>query len=209
MSYKHIIFDIDGTLLDTEKTGIMSLKKTVFDVLGKEMSLDELYPYFGITSSEAVVKLGFEDKLVVEKIWEENFQSLSYLIQPFVGVDKMLERIKNEGLILGIITSRTREELISDLNIKRWFSLFDYIICAEDSKKHKPNPDPMFEYLSKSGAKAEECLYIGDTIYDYNCSNGAGVDFVLIDWSYRNKTDIAAKYIVNNSDDILNILGLK
>lgn len=212
MRYSHIIFDIDGTLLDTENTGLYSLQKTVKDILGKDMPLEDLYTYFGVPSGQAVIDLHFPDPKKASAIWEENFQSLIGLITPFPGVEDMLRKIKSEGYTLGVVTSRNRFEYTHDSYMQQWNNLIDYPICSEDSLKHKPDPDPMFAYMAKAGASPEQCLYVGDTIHDYMCGHSAGVDFALAVWkqsanlSSQKKAERLADYVVHNVEEILAII---
>jgi phosphoglycolate phosphatase-like HAD superfamily hydrolase len=81
--------------------------------------------------------------------------------------------------------------------------LFDVIVTSADSDKYKPDPAPTFAYLAKAGVAAEDCLYVGDTVFDAKCATGAGVDFALVAW---NGIDVAAgveaKYHVSNADEI-------
>lgn len=212
MHYRHIIFDIDGTLLDTENTGLYSLQKTVKDILGKEMPLKDLYTYFGVPSGQAVIDLNFPDPKAASVIWEENFQALSYLIVPFPEVDSMLRKLKKDGAAIGVVTSRNRYEYLHDQYMNQWEDVIDYSICSEDTIKHKPFPDPMLAYISKSGAKPEECLYIGDTIHDYYCGHSAGVDFALAVWkesanlSSQKEAERLADYVVHDAAEILSIV---
>lgn len=212
MKYKHIIFDIDGTLLDTENTGLFSLQKTVKDLLGKDMPLKNLYRYFGVPSGQAVIDLGFPDPKSASEIWEENFQNLLGLITPFPGVEEMLVEIKGKGHVIGVVTSRNRMEYTNDEYMQKWGSLIDYPVCAEDSVKHKPNPDPMIAYMEKAGAHPDECLYIGDTIHDYMCGHSAGADFALALWkqsanlSSQKEAERLADYVVHNAEEILRIV---
>lgn len=205
--YKYIIFDIDGTLIDTEKTGVLSLQQTVKELMNKDMTYEELYPYFGIPSLKAVTLLNFPEPQAAADRWEVNFQNLMYLVTPFEGVDQMLEKLKKEGKVLGIVTSRSQFEFSYDPNLKRWRELFDFVICSEDSPRHKPFPDPMLAFLAKSGASASECLYVGDTIYDFHCGNDAGVDFVLADWRCRGMQGIPAKYHATTAEEMLSAIN--
>ena len=83
MNYTHIVFDVDGTLLDTEKTGMVSLQQTVRQLMDREMTLEELYPYFGIPSWEAVIRLGFEDPHHAAVVGSIISRELLHLTVPF------------------------------------------------------------------------------------------------------------------------------
>jgi phosphoglycolate phosphatase-like HAD superfamily hydrolase len=84
---------------------------------------------------------------------------------------------------------------------------FELAILAEDSRKHKPDPEPMLAYLARSGAEAGDVLYIGDSVYDMQCASGAGVDCALALWSRRNRGDIEATYYLQRPEDVLKVLA--
>ena len=203
--YKHLIFDIDGTLLDTEKTGVLSLQKSVKELMGKDMTYDELYPYFGIPTMVVAQKMGFKDVEAAAHSWEKNFRELMYLIVPFEGVSEMLPRLREMGFKLGVVTSRSRFEFNYDPRLSQWKDLFETVITSDDSERHKPWPDPLLAYLSHSGAVAEECIYFGDTEYDFECAKGAGIDFALADWRNRGFQGIPAQYLFSSVEDIIKI----
>lgn len=213
--YSHFIFDIDGTLLDTEMTGLKSLQITIKELMGKELPLEELYQYFGIPSFSAAEKIGYPDLEKFGVVWEEYFQALWHMVKPFPGVVEAVEAIKASGAKTGICTSRCRAEFAADPQMKKIIHLFDYVVCSEDSPRHKPFPDPMLAYMAKASAdmgitvKPEECLYFGDTAYDWACGRDAGCDFALTDWKGRGLQGTEPQYFITSSDDILKAAGLR
>ena len=88
--YTHFIFDIDGTLVDTEQTGLQSLHKTVKEMRGEEMSIEDLYYFFGIPSYEASKMLGIGNPDLFAERWEENFQEMFYLSSVFDGIPEVM-----------------------------------------------------------------------------------------------------------------------
>lgn len=212
--YKHFIFDIDGTLIDTESTGILSLIRTIKELMGIEMPYDEAYKYFGIPSGKVAPMLGFADGELFGHRWEENFVELQYLTEPFDGVEKALLLLKERGKYLGCVTSRNRYELGKDPHMQKLSPLFDQIICAEDTEKHKPDPEPVREYLRRmenlTGERIspQECLFLGDTRHDFDCGNGAGCDFALADWKDRGMNGIPARYRFSSLKELLEIVNL-
>jgi len=149
---RQIIFDIDGTLIDTEKTGVLSLIKTVKELMGQEMSYEESYSYFGITSTKVASMLKYPQEEKFALLWEDNFIALSHLITVFPGAVDMIKAVKQMGFSTGIVTSRTKLEFTNEKNLKDIAPLMEHIILAEDSLKHKPDPEPMLAYIKKAGA---------------------------------------------------------
>lgn len=204
--YKYFLFDIDGTLVDTEMTGLTSLGKTVEQLCGRHMTLEELYPYFGIPSYEASKMLGLGDPDRFAELWEENFQEAIGLSKIFDGIPEVLDTIRDSHRIMGVITSRSRLEFDNDRLTTPWKPFFRIVICSEDSVTHKPEPGPALAFLERSGAKAEECIYIGDTMHDCSCAHGAGIDFALADWNGKGAQKIPAEYHFTRPEEILQLL---
>lgn len=205
--YKHFVFDIDGTLIDTERTGVLSLIKTVEELMGNTMPYLEAYTYFGIPSAQVGPMLGYSDPERFGLRWEENFVELSYLMKAFDGTEEVLSAVKSAGRTTGCVTSRSRYEFEKDVHMQKLVKFFDHIVCAEDSVGHKPSPEPMYAYMQKAGgARPEECIYIGDTMHDYQCAAGAGCDFALADWQHRGLQGIPARYHLTEVSQISDLL---
>ena len=205
--YRHFVFDIDGTLIDTERTGVLSLVKTIRELLGYEISYWDAYGYFGIPSAKVAPLLGYADAEGFGTRWEENFVELMGLMKAFEGAEEVLAAVKSAGRTTGCVTSRNRYEFEKDVHMQRLVKYIDHIVCAEDSEGHKPSPDPMYAYLKKAGdADPAECIYIGDTLHDFQCADGAGCDFALADWSGRGLQGIPARYHLTQITQILDLL---
>ena len=202
--YSHIIFDIDGTLVDTYKTGLGSLQVTIEEFLHRTDTLESLEIYFGIPSFQAAEMLYPEDSALFLKVWEEHYQAMRGYSHFFDGALELLQRLKDSGKKLGIVTSRALYELQEDPIMSPVLDTFDIIVTSADSDSYKPEPGPALAFLAKAGVPAEECLYVGDTIFDSKCAAGAGIDFAIVDWTGvpAGKDKIPARYRVTNADEI-------
>ena len=140
--YEDFVFDIDGTLLDTERTGVLSLMQTIRELTGVDLPYEEAYVFFGVPSSKAASTLGYADAARFADVWERHFQELMYLVQPFPGVVDVLKDLRACGARMGIVTSRSRPEIQYDPHLARLLPYFDALVCSEDSLRHKPFPDP-------------------------------------------------------------------
>ena len=206
--YEDLVFDIDGTLLDTERTGVLSLIQTIRELTGREMPYEEAYGFFGIPSSKASSTLHYSDEKHFAEVWETHFQELMYLVAPFPGVEEILRDLRATGCRTGLVTSRSRTEIDYDPHLAKLLPYFDVVIGSEQSERHKPYPDPMLAYLRAAGAKAETTLYLGDTQHDWRCGHDAGCDFALADWRLRGDQGIPAEYRFTDAASLRAVLGL-
>ena len=207
-TYTDIVFDIDGTLLDTERTGVLSLIQTIRELTGREVAYEEAYYFFGIPSSKAAAILHYDDEQRFAVVWEEHYQELMNLVTPFPGVEDVLRDLRAAGRRTGVVTSRNATEIAYDPHLAKLLPWFDVVIGFEQSERHKPFPDPMLAYLEKAGAEAAATLYVGDTAHDCHCGHDAGCDFALADWRGRGLQGTEPEYRFTDAAGLRAILGL-
>lgn len=204
---KSVIFDIDGTLLDTEYAVLNSLRDTIWELKNENVELSDLTFALGIPGEQTLKQLEITDTQTGNNIWNDCLANYSHTIRLFDGISDVLKELKNRGYTLGVITSKNKQEYKTDFSPFGLDDYFDIVVCAEDSNRPKPYPDPMLKYLELSGAKKEETIYIGDTCYDMQCAAGAGVAFGLALWGCNNLNDIQADYYFNSPSSILHELA--
>ena len=204
-TYKHLVFDIDGTIIDSAKINMLSLQETVKELRGDVMPLEDLYFSFGIPGVRAMEILGFPKPEKAVQVWIRNYSACAERLgMPlFPGMREILERLREKGASLGIITSKLREEYDEHFEKQGLLKLFPWVVTASDTPKGKPYPDPMLEYLRRTGAAPEEVLYFGDTAYDMDCARSAGVDHALVLWGCLSPEGIDATYRLEKAEEIL------
>lgn len=204
-TYKHLVFDIDGTIIDSAKINMLSLQETVKELRGDVMPLEDLYFSFGIPGVRAMEILGFPNPAEALKVWIRNYGACAERLgMPlFPGMREVLGELQERGVSLGIITSKLREEYDEQFAKKGLLELFPWVVTASDTPKGKPYPDPMLEYLRRTGAAPEEVLYFGDTAYDMDCARSAGVDHALVLWGCLSPEGIEATYRLEKVEEIL------
>ena len=209
MQYKHIIFDLDGTLIDTESAVLQSLQKTLKEIQNKDYTKEELHFVLGIPGETALQKLRISDIKTAKSVWLKNFRNQFSEIKLFPYVSELISDLKSVGLKVGIITSKTRMEYEDDFLPFDLGEKIDISLCIDDYETPKPSSKAMKLYLQKAEINSQEAIYIGDTIYDYECAKGAGVDFGLAVWGCKRFDGIAAKYFFNSPEEIYNQLNNK
>ncbi len=204
MKYRHIVFDIDGTLIDTEYAVLRSLQETVRVLSGREIPYSELTFALGITGADALKKLDIKNISYAAELWNKNMRKYADTVKVFDGITELLKNLLRLDCKMGIVTSKTREEFKQDFSHFNISHYFKTIVCADDTQRHKPNAAPLLKYLEISKADCRQTLCIGDSKYDSMCAENAGIDFALAVWGSR-QTSIKADYFLKNPMDLLSL----
>ena len=205
MGYKHLIFDIDGTLVDNEKVVIATWQETILQLFSKHYETSDLNFVLGIPGVTTMERLGAENPQEAFVVWGQNFIKHKAEIELFPHIEHTIAALKSKGLDLGLVTSRTHDELNNDFALGEIIGNFDTIICVTDAPRPKPNPDPLLVYMERCGLSPDEVLYIGDSDYDYHCAKNAKVDFGVASWGDNRIRHTDARFSFNSPMDILNI----
>lgn len=201
-----LIFDIDGTILNNEEAVLQSLQQILKEE-GKEYPTDALRFVLGIPGIEALEKLEIDDVERVHLKWCEVELDYSKEVKVFPDLENVLLKIAERPIRTGIVTSKTRQELIDGFVPFGLNSIFEEIICATDTEHHKPHPEPLLTCLERLQVKQSEAIYIGDSIYDLQCAKSAGVKFALALWgSKTTKGYEEADFILTEPKDILDLI---
>lgn len=202
--FKLVIFDVDGTMIDTEEVVLNSYRYAIYEEFGRQFTQEELSVAYGIPTLQAMERLGVKDiDRACERYFESLFESYAEGIRLFDGIIQLLEELKKRNIVCGIVTSRNKGEVANDVTLQALMKYFDYVICAEDTKKHKPDAEPVNKLLEMAGTDASEVIYLGDTFYDYMCAKNAGAKFALASWGARPDEKIKEDYMLVEPADLL------
>jgi pyrophosphatase PpaX len=210
MGYKYVLFDLDGTLIDTNKLIIETFKYTYRTCLGLEVSEQEILKYFGepllVTLKRYSEERG-EELLKTYIEYNETRHDDSVLL--FDGVLKLLEELKGQGYTLALVTSKRRKVAQMGLDLFDISKHFDVFIALEDTELHKPNPAPVIKALELLNAQPSEAIMVGDSVFDIHSAHGAGVKSVLVKWSAAHGfqgDDTSADYVVHDTEELLKVI---
>lgn len=208
-----ILFDFDGTLVNTNDVIIASWQHTYRHFTGREESLEKITACFGepllLTMAREFPEVDPEESARIYRDFQQ--QNAEAFVTIFPGIREMLEELKTQNYRLAIVTSRTRESAQRYMNMLDIGSYFDDMVSCEDTDIHKPNPEPILLCMQKLGVSREECLMIGDSPFDIKCANNAGVLSVLVDWRITGKgapevADARWDYEISEPADLLPLL---
>ena len=199
---KYIIFDFDGTLVNTNNIITESWQATLEKYLGRRLPVREIEATFGEVLADSMEKLipGADIREAIDyyRAYQDSHQKEG-TVYVFDGVRELLETLRERGHVIGVGTSRTAYSLQKYMKALDIEDLVDEIVTMEDVSMHKPHPETVEAVLRKMAAHDdEECarggwipghvrdlaIMIGDTKYDIGCANNAGVESVLVGWSH-------------------------
>lgn len=183
--YKCIAFDVDGTLIDTERAIFHSLGKVLKEELGREYTEEEMAVSIGMLGEHTMALFGVPDPQGALQRWYDYLADSRPMNALFPGMMLTLGKLKEAGCSLAVVTSRKGFELSEDPLFIPIRHLFDEIVTADLVEFPKPHPGPLLRLMERQGLEADEILFVGDTIHDSRCAAGAGVDFVLAAWGAR------------------------
>ncbi len=202
---KNVVFDLDGTLVNSNPASLKSLQKTIKTVENRFITIKELEVVLGLSDFDAFKVLGVKKQMECYSVWKNFSKELDGEKVVFPEIIETLSRLKDLGLNLGIVTSREKERYYDNPIIMREINDFFKIVVTSDlTTKHKPSPEPLLKWLELSNAAPHQTIYIGDTEYDYLCSSNAGVQFGLAAWGLHQ--EIKTELSFNKPNQILKIL---
>lgn len=207
MHYNHIVFDLDGTLIDTENAVLKTWQFTL-EAYGHMYSLENLQIVLGIPNLDALELLDASVDQDFEDNWIQNYSKFSDQAGFFPGVENILQFMKKSGFHLGVVTSRKRMEYENYFRQFNLEQIFDLIVCADDTLQHKPNPEPLLYYAKKSGTAPDSCIYIGDMPTDIACANAAGFASGLVTWNHSSVLEPDVDYIFPSPEDLLKLYNI-
>ncbi|KAF6655215.1 HAD family hydrolase [Paenibacillus polymyxa] len=201
------IFDIDGTLINTEEAVLGSLQKMLKVHFNRNVDRHDLTFVLGIPGAVSLPQLGIADFDLGNRYWNNYMTDYRQTIHVFEGIQQLLSTLKELSITTGVVTSKTNQEFQNDFVPFGLAHNLPHIVCADDTKLHKPHPEPLLKFLQISGAREGSSLYIGDTIYDYECARDAGVEFGLALWGCKQPDLIPAKFKFEHPKDVLSLLN--
>ena len=212
MKIKGVLFDLDGTLVNTTPLILESFRHT-FKQFGMAVPSDsELVAGFGLPMRTAVTAY-MPDEMADEFCDAYRaYQRTRHdeLIQGIDGVDETLSSLKQSGIKMAVVTSKKRPAAIRDLGCYDLVEYFDTIIACDDCSENKPLPGPSLMALKRLGLNGADCLAVGDSPYDLQSARAAGcqtaaVRYTSFDWNFilnEGKPD----YVLNKMTDLLTLI---
>lgn len=183
-NFKYIFFDWDGTLADTYDV-IRASHEHILAQLDLDVPQDPqwFYHYFGRNRDYIYKSLYGDLAPQAQPLFLEFLQARHLdFVKPYEGAQYLLQTLKNQGCVLGIITNKFRHLAEAEVQHFGWADYFSLVLCAGDAEEDKPSAKPLelaLQRLDYQGDR-DDVLMVGDTKADMECSRGAGVSSVYL-----------------------------
>jgi pyrophosphatase PpaX len=183
MRFPVVLFDLDGTVIDSGAIILASMRHAAREVLGAEVADEELMAAVGGPGLEAQMRALAPDRVdELVTVYRAHNEPLHDELACCAGMEDVLVRLKDEGHRLGIVTAKRRKTVelaFARLPIEH---LFETVVGGDETEHHKPHPEPLLLALERLGARPEEAAYVGDAPFDVKAANAAGLYAVAVSW---------------------------
>ena len=212
--YSLIIFDWDGTLVDSVARIVASIRLAIEDVGLPALADDRLKDIIGLGLPEAMRALYPQVPTMTHDRLRERYahyfvQSGNIPVHAFPGVEAALHKLSDQGLTLAVATGKSRKGLNRAMQDTGWTKYFAHSRCADETLS-KPHPKMLEELLEEAAVQPEHALMIGDTEYDLEMAQRAGVDRVAVSYGVH-ELDRLQRFqpnlVIDHIDELLDWLA--
>jgi pyrophosphatase PpaX len=208
MRFPVVLFDLDGTVIDSGAIILASMKHAAETVLGHTPSDEELMATVGGPGLEAQMQALDPDRVEeLVRVYRAHNEPLHDELECCAGMDDVLVRLADEGRRLGIVTAKRRKTV--DLAFARLplEHLFEVVVGGDETDRHKPHPAPLLLALERLGAKPDAAAYVGDSPFDIRAAKAGGLHAIAVTWGKIHGREVLEAEepdaIVDSPEDLL------
>lgn len=213
MNYEALLFDFDGTLLNTNDLIIETFAHVIDPKFPGRYKREDYLKFIGpslIESFTEVDPMNAESLVAEYRVW--NAENHDALVTEFPNVKEVLQTLHDTGIRLAVVSTKRGDTLRKGLNLMGITHLFDVIISQDDVEHVKPHPEPVEKAIALLGVEKSKALMIGDNSHDILGGHNAGVKAAGVAWSYKGKDYLAQynpEYMLEDMHDLLQIVGVE
>ena len=197
MAIRAILFDNDGTLVDTHDLILSSMRYATRTVLGRVIPDELLMAKVGIPLAEQMLDFAGDDLELRDELLrvyrEHNHAHHDAAVKAFPGVVEGVRLLHDAGIAMGVVTSKRAPLATRGLQITGIWPYMDCLIGPDECQNPKPAPDPILLGARMLGVDSAACAYLGDSPFDIQAANAAGVTSVAALWGMFPAADLAAE----------------
>ena len=178
-----VLFDLDGTVVDSGGMILASMRHATREVLGREYTDEQLMRSVGgpgLDAQMAALDPERVDELV--SVYRAHNEPLHEELRCCTGMEDVLERLHVEGRRLGVVTAKRRATAELAFAAVPLGHLFDTIVGGDETERHKPDPEPLLLAAKRLGVSPQDCAYVGDSPFDIRAAKAAHMYSVAVTW---------------------------
>lgn len=203
---KAVLFDLDGTLINSIDHIIACWQETVRTCLGREITREELLPTLGRALLECFEEMAPGRSEEMREVYRAHQKSTHDTMVTLVpGTREALDRLRDAGLTLGVVTSKGLPVASEGLNLFGLMPYFSTLVTYEDTTRHKPNPAPLLVAVERLGIDPARMLYIGDAVVDIQAGKAAGMRTAGVLWGAGDRDSLIVAqpdYLFDSMDQV-------
>jgi pyrophosphatase PpaX len=178
-----VLFDLDGTVVDSGAIILASMRHATREVLGSEHTDDELMQAVGGPGLEAQMAAFAPDRIEeLVTVYRAHNEPLHDELEACVGMEDVLVRLHEEGRRLGVVTAKRRATVELAFASVPLGHLFETVVGGDETEKHKPDPEPLLLAAKRMGADTAQTAYVGDSPFDVGAAKAAGMFAIAVTW---------------------------
>jgi pyrophosphatase PpaX len=211
MRFETVLFDLDGTVIDSGAIILASMRHATREVLGRDYSDEELLQTVGGPGLEAQMRALAPDQVDrLVDVYRAHNEPLHDELEACSGMEDVLVRLHEEGRRLGVVTAKRRATVELAFDRVPLGHLFETIVGGDETDRHKPDPEPLLLGAERLGADPAETAYVGDSPFDVRAAKAAGMFAVAVTWGrIHDSTRLEAEQpdaTVDRAEELLAIL---
>jgi pyrophosphatase PpaX len=178
-----VLFDLDGTVVDSGSIILASMRHATREVLGRDFGDAELMQAVGGPGLEAQMEI-FAPERVDElvRVYRAHNEPLHDELEACVGMEDVLVRLHEQGHRLGVVTAKRRSTVELAFARVPIAHLFETVVGGDETQKHKPDPEPLLLAAERMNAAPDQTAYVGDSPFDIRAAKAARMYAIAVTW---------------------------
>src|SRR2546430_444600 len=178
-----VLFDLDGTVVDSGSIILASMRHATREVLGREYEDAELMQAVGGPGLEAQLAAFGPDRIdELVRVYLAHNEPLHDDLEACAGMEEVLGRLHEEGRRLGVVTAKRRATVELAFASVPLGHLFETVVGGDETERHKPDPEPLLLAARRMNAEPGDIAYVGDSPFDLRAAKAAGLHAVAVTW---------------------------
>jgi pyrophosphatase PpaX len=205
--FRVVLFDLDGTVIDSAGIILASMRHATREVLAREIPDRELMAAVGGPGLEAqMLEFGGREHLEeLIRVYRAHNERLHGRIELFPGVNDLLVQLKREGRRLGLVSAKRRSTIGLAFAATSIEHLFDVVVGGDESANQKPAPDLLLLALERLAVSPHDAVYVGDSPFDMAAAKSGGLSAIAVSWGgiHERSRLSEADLVVDTTEELL------